>query len=99
MKILLACSAGMSTSLVEKSINDYMAANGIKGSSKAFGSEEAKEKISEFDVVLLGPQVRFLLPGFKDLAGDIPVAVISPMDYAMAKGENIYKTAAELVGK
>lgn len=97
MKILLACSAGMSTSLLEKSMNDYMKANGINGSAIAHGSEQAKGMIKDFDVVLLGPQVRFMLPQFKALAGAVPVEVISPADYAMAKGENVFKFAEKLV--
>ena len=99
MKILLACSAGMSTSMLEKNINDYMKKEGIKGSAIAHGSEAAKGMISQFDIVLLGPQVRFMLKAFKELAGDVPVEVISPADYAMAKGENVYKTAAKILGK
>lgn len=97
MKILLACSAGMSTSLLEKSINDYMKVNGIAGSAIAHGSEQAKSMIKDYDIVLLGPQVRFMLPQFKALAGSIPVEVISPVDYAMAKGENVFKFALNLV--
>ena len=99
MKILLACSAGMSTSLLEKALNDYMAENGIKGSAIAKGSESAKGELDKYDVVLLGPQVRFMLPSFKSLAGDVPVEVIPAADYAMAKGENVYNFAKKLTGK
>ena len=97
MKILLACSAGMSTSMLEKSMKDYMEANGIKGVVEAHGSNEAKGMIDKFDVVLLGPQVRFMEASFKQVAGNVPVAVISAADYAMAKGENVYKFAEGLV--
>ena len=99
MKILLACSAGMSTSLLEKAMNDYMAENKIKGSAIAKGSAQAKGELKEYDVVLLGPQVRFLLASFTELAGKVPVAVIPAADYAMAKGENVYNFAKELMSK
>ena len=32
---------------------------------------------------------------FKDVAGDIPVIVIPPAIYAMAKGEDCYKLAKD----
>lgn len=99
MKILLACSAGMSTSLLEKTMQDYMKAAGIEGMVVAHGSETAKAMIKDFDIVLLGPQVRFMLPQFKAIAGTKPVEVISPADYAMAKGENVVKTAMQILGK
>ena len=98
MKILLACSAGMSTSLLEKSIQDYMAANGIEGVCEAHPAEAAKRKYKEFDVLLLGPQVGYMKASFVSLVGDMPVDVIAPADYAMAKGENVYKTALKMVG-
>lgn len=97
MKILLACSAGMSTSMLEKSMQDYMDANGIEGKVEAHASNVAKGMIADFDVVLLGPQVRFMEASFKQAAGDKPVAVISAADYAMAKGENVYKFAEGLI--
>ena len=97
MKILLACSAGMSTSMLEKNIRDYMEQNGIKGKVEAHGSEVAKGMIDKYDIVLLGPQVRFMLSTFKQLAGDTPVEVIQAADYAMAKGENVYKFAEKFV--
>ena len=97
MKILLACSAGMSTSLLEKSIKDYMKDNGITGTVEAHASEAAKGKIKNFDVVLLGPQVRFMKPAFEEIAGNVPVGVIAPADYALAKGDKVYATAKSMV--
>lgn len=96
MKILLACSAGMSTSLLEKTLNEYMAEKGIKGKAEAHDSGSAKSIIKDFDVVLLGPQVKFMLDDFKEISGKTPVGVIAPADYAMAKAENVYKFAEEI---
>ena len=97
MKILLACSAGMSTSMLEKSMQDFAKEEGIELYVVAHSSETAKSMISDFDVVLLGPQVRFMLKSFKELAGDIPVGVIPPGDYALAKAANVIKYAKELI--
>ncbi len=99
MKILLACSAGMSTSLLEKSMNDYIKENGFNDSVEAHASEAAKSIINDFDVVLLGPQVRYLKASFEELSKGAPIGVIPPQDYALAKGENVYKYAKEVFGK
>ena len=97
MKILLACSAGMSTSMLEKSMQDFAKENGIILEVVAHSSEIAKSMIGDYDVVLLGPQVRFMLKSFKELAGKIPVGVIPPGDYALAKAENVINMAKELL--
>ncbi len=94
MKILLACSAGMSTSLLEKSMNTYLEENNIKGEVKAMSSGDAKQVMDKWDIVMLGPQVRFMLPGFKE-ATDKPVIVIDQSAYAMAKAEIVVKQAQE----
>ncbi|MGL4947889.1 MAG: PTS sugar transporter subunit IIB [Mycoplasma sp.] len=91
MKVLLACSAGMSTSLLEKSLQDYAASEGFQIEVIAKPSGEAKEVIHEYDICLLGPQVRFMEAGFKEVAGDIPVVIIPPHIYAMANGAECWK--------
>ncbi len=42
MKILLTCSAGMSTSLLEKSLNEHMKKKGLTGLAEAHDSGKAK---------------------------------------------------------
>ncbi len=93
MKILLACSAGMSTSLLERTLNDYMKEKGISGMAEAHDSGKAKQIFEEFDIVLLGPQVKFMLKDFQKLVGNKPVAVIPPADYAMAKADKVFEFA------
>ncbi len=99
MKILLACSAGMSTSLLEKAIKDYAAKIGEKVEVIAKPSNEAKEVLTTFDICLLGPQVRFMEGQFKQLAGSVPVVVIPPNIYAMANGEECFKLVKQTLGK
>ena len=99
MKILLACSAGMSTSLLEQSIKQYAESIGETIEVIAKASGEAKSVIKNYDIVLLGPQVKFMEQSFKDLAGDIPVVIIPPSIYAMAKGEDCYKLAKDSINK
>jgi len=95
MKILLACSAGMSTSLLEKSISDYAKSIGENVEVVAKPSNEAREIIKNYDICLLGPQVKYMEGQFKQVAGNIPVVVIPPHIYAMAKGDECYKLAKD----
>ena len=67
MKILLACSAGMSTSLLEKAIKNYAAKVGENVEVIAKPSNEAKEVLASYDICLLGPQVRFMEGQFKQM--------------------------------
>lgn len=92
MKVLLACSAGMSTSLLEKSLLDYASKEGISMEVLAMSSGEAKEVLSNYDICLLGPQIRFMEAAFKQkAAGRIPIVVIPPQIYAMANGAECFK--------
>lgn len=86
-KILLICSAGMSTSLLEKAVADYITKEDLPYSVKALSAQEAKPRIKEFDILLLGPQVRYMLPEFTKLANGKKIAVIPPNIYATARGQ------------
>lgn len=99
--IMLACSAGMSTSLLVNKMKEAAAAQGIEANIAAYSSSEAEQKLTseDVDVLLLGPQVRFMQKQFEDLVADknIPVAVIDMADYGMMNGENVLKTALNLI--
>ena len=76
-KILLVCSAGMSTSLLVNKMNNAAKEFGEEVSIEALPVSECSSKIDEVDIVLLGPQVRFQKPVVEKLAnGRIPVEVI-----------------------
>ena len=66
-KILLACSAGMSTSLLEKRMKDYINENKLDLDVFAMDSASAKENIDKYDIILLGPQVRFMKGQFEEM--------------------------------
>ena len=99
-KILLVCSAGMSTSLLVTKMNLAAAKQGVEADINAVAETELKNHSDKVDVVLLGPQVRFLLSKVKaslDPKG-IPVEVINSIDYGTMNGENVLKRALELIG-
>ncbi len=97
MKILLLCSAGMSTSMLVKKMEAAAASKGITADILAVPIAEFEEKLSDWDIFLLGPQVRFRLDEFSKLAAQQgkKVLAINPMDYGAMKGENVLNTAIE----
>lgn len=99
--IMLACSAGMSTSLLVSKMQEAAKNEGIEAEIFACASNEVEKMLEDrqdIDVLLLGPQVRFMLSSFeKKVDGRIPVAVIDMADYGMMNGENVLHTALKLI--
>lgn len=99
IKIVLVCSAGMSTSLLVNKMKDSAKKQGIEADILAVPEVEAKKNTEATDVVLLAPQVRYLLDKMKkDLVPlGIPVAVIESIHYGTMNGDAVIKQAIELV--
>jgi PTS system cellobiose-specific IIB component len=97
--ILLVCCAGMSTSLLVSKMQAAAIAKGVECKIQATGEAEVKDHIDGTDILLLGPQVRFLLSKFqKSLADkDIPVEVINTLHYGTMNGEKVLDRALELI--
>ncbi|MFI3236719.1 MAG: PTS sugar transporter subunit IIB [Lachnospiraceae bacterium] len=95
--ILLICTAGMSTSMIVKKMEAAAATRGIEAKIWAVGDALAKDNIPNADVIMLGPQVKFLLKKTQDLAGDKPVLVIDIRDYGLMNGDAILTQALDAV--
>ena len=82
--IMLVCAAGMSTSMLVKKMEDAAAKEGVDAKIFATSTADAHDKLDSEnpDVLMLGPQVRYLEGEFKkDLS--IPVEVINMQDYGL----------------
>ena len=99
IRILLCCSAGMSTSMVVQLMEKAALKQGVEAKIQAVGMEEFSEKISDYDCCLLGPQIKYKLNDFQKCAEEYhkPVAVINTMDYGMLNGEKILQSALSLI--
>ena len=93
--IMLACAAGMSTSLL---VSKMQKAATEKGFDAAAEAQDYVEK-QHVDVVLLGPQVRFMEADFKKKMEPkgIPVGVIPMADYGMMNGAKVLEFADTLM--
>lgn len=99
VKILLVCSAGMSTSLMVNKMKDSAKARGVEAEIWAVSDAEASNNIDKADILMLGPQVRFLESKMKGLAGDKPVTVIDMQAYGTMNGEKVLDQALSILGK
>ena len=91
-KILLVCSAGMSTSLLVNKMKESAIEKGIEIDIEALPISECSTVIDSVDIVLLGPQVRFQKPQVDALvAGRVPVEVIDMRLYGIMDGKTILK--------
>ena len=98
IKIMLACSAGMSTSLLVNKMKEAAVKEGIKAEIWAISESNLKDEITKCDVLLLGPQVRYILPNAKKLAEPygIPVDVIDMRFYGMCNGAKVLEQALKM---
>lgn len=96
-RITLICAAGMSTSLLVTKMKTAATKLGAEVEIRAIAESRFKELENDTDVLLLGPQVGFLLKKFKEkYEPGIPVAVIDNIDYGMMNGEKVLKKALSL---
>lgn len=101
VKIMLACSAGMSTSLLVTKMQEAAKNQGVEAEIWAISEVNLANEIGNCDVLLLGPQVRYILTKATELAKphNVPVEVINMMDYGRCNGEGVLNRALELAGK
>ena len=58
-KILLLCDAGMSTSLMVKKMKEAAVKKGVEVEINALSIAKFQENLGNYDVFLLGPQVKY----------------------------------------
>ena len=99
---MLACAAGMSTSLLVTKMQAAADEKGLDTEIFAVPAQEVDDIILEkkVDVLLLGPQVRYLLDQFTEKLAqkNIPIGVIPMVDYGMMNGSKVLALAEELIG-
>lgn len=98
MNILLACGLGASTSLLVNKMRKAAENQGKDYKIEAVAKPQISSVASDYDVILIGPQITFALNSIKDqVAGKgIPVDVIKAQDYGMCDGEKVLAHAEKL---
>ena len=99
--IMLVCVAGMSTSLLVSKMQKAAQEQNIEADIYAIAESEVDKVLATkmADVLLLGPQVRYLKGTFETKYKEsFPIDVINMMDYGMMNGENVLNQALKLIG-
>ena len=96
-KILLICSAGMSTSLLVTKMQKAATERGLDFDIAATGSGTYKDLAKNADVLLLGPQVRFMLREVTSAVPGKPIEVIDMRAYGKIDGGAVLDQAIRLM--
>lgn len=99
MKILLVCNAGMSTSMLVARMEKAAKAKNMDVEVLALPLTQAEKTLNDWDVVLLGPQVRHCMAQLQKASTGTPIAVIDMKDYGLMNGENVLNTAIKILEK
>lgn len=98
-KILLLCAAGMSTSILASRMKEAARKKSLDVEIEALNVELFEDNLNNYDVFLLGPQIRFkkneLLPKAQEIGK--PLEIINTVDYGMMKGEKVLEFALNLI--
>ena len=99
MRIMLACHAGVSTSLIVEKMKEAAKAEGKDYTILAVEQDRVEAELGNFDILMLGPQVRHIQRKIQRIVGeDIPVVVINAMAYGRGDGKEVIRQAEEVLG-
>lgn len=96
-KIVLACAAGASTSMLVLKMRKAAEQMGYACDVHAYPLADVQEKAADADVVLLGPQVRFQADKIATFVS-CPVEPIDTVMYGMMDGVGVINHVKEVLG-
>ena len=93
--IVLVCNGGMSTSILANRIKE-LGGDGVE--VNAYGEQEYSQHLKDADVVLIGPQIRYLIDDIRKRIGEnVPVASIEPRVYGAMNAQKVLEMVDELL--
>ncbi|MGU5695701.1 PTS sugar transporter subunit IIB [Aeromonas allosaccharophila] len=98
-RIYLFCSAGMSTSLLVSKMKAQAEKYDVPVLIDAYPETLAGEKGQDVDLVLLGPQIAYMLPDIQQQLPGKPVEVIDALLYGKVDGLGVLKAAVASIKK
>ena len=100
--IMLACSAGMSTSLLVSKMQEAAKEQGkdYEIFAKSVADIDNQFEVEKPDVLMLGPQVAYMKADIQRKCDDagVPMEVINMTDYGMMNGKNVLAEAEKIIG-
>lgn len=96
-KITLCCAAGMSTSILVERMKLVAEELDLSVEIEAIPASMVEKKAKDANVILIGPQVRYLEERIRKQMHPIPCAVIQPEDYGMMDGKKVLYMAIKIM--
>ncbi|WP_297426967.1 PTS sugar transporter subunit IIB [Clostridium sp.] len=98
-KIILFCGTGISSNMLAAKMRELMKKMKINSFVEAYSEIGFEKYLDKADVVLVGPQIRYLFPKFKKACDErgIPIDVISNADYGAINAENVINMALKMI--
>ncbi len=95
MNIILVCSAGMSTSLLVTKMQKASEESGGQDEIFACSVDQLEEYIDKYDVVLIGPQIRYKAKSIGEIATarGKKFAIIDSASYGLVDGKKVLAQA------
>ena len=102
LHVLLVCNLGASTGVMVAKMREIAAnSNSLAGTDVKIDARPAgdiKEYVADYDVVLMGPQIKHQYDRLKKICDEHnkPIGIIDMKDYGFVNGGNILKQAIVL---
>ena len=98
LKVMFVCCAGMSTSLLVEKVKLAATEKGVDLDVRALGEADAKKDLAKADILLLGPQVRYLESDFRKALGGTATRldVVDMLAYGRMDGEKVLQQILDL---
>ncbi len=98
-KIGMFCFAGMSTSVLVKKMNEYAVSNNLNCTIEAYSETEIASRVKNLDIVLLGPQIKYMKSRVEGICKplNVPVMVVSNVDFGRMDATHVLTEALALL--
>ena len=96
LNVLLICSMGASTAVLCEKIKEAARNEGDEIDIWATALSVSGDEIPKADVILLGPQVRYMLKKVQSEADGTPVQAIDMATYGRIDGQAVYQMIKEM---
>lgn len=97
-KIILLCTAGMSTGALVTKMKVAAKESGYESEIAAYSVSEAASVAVNADIILLGPQVKYQLKSVQKLFPEKPVEAIDMVSYGRMDGAKVIAYVKEVLG-
>lgn len=98
LNVLLICSMGASTGVLCEKIKKCASEQNYEIKIWATALSQSNDEIPKADIILLGPQVRFMLKKISEKAQDKPIKAIDMMQYGKMDAEGILDMIKDMKG-